>query len=265
MSTVQASPDRFSVKLKFAERDCTVGGLHTKWQKQGYWYKAFSQGYADVAEWLTSQLLMCSNLESSEYVRYELGDIYIPSMGREYKGVRSLSFLKKGEEFVSFTDLLQDGPIPSYRLGFPENWQTEWAEFLAYVQKVTGLDVEMYVSKCATLDMLILNDDRNADNLGVIRRVDGSYRLAPLFDHHRAFLSSVSEWPYGASLEACRADISPAVLAGSYADHTALLPAPGLRFDVRQVSALLSRYEAFLGRAGDVLRMQMQEYPEYFI
>lgn len=47
---------------------------------------------------------------------------------------------------------------------------------------------------CVVIDMLIINNDRNEDNWGVIKnRKDSSYRLAPVFDCGNCFYGKASE------------------------------------------------------------------------
>lgn len=45
-----------------------------------------------------------------------------------------------------------------------------------------GLDASDYVDVMIVLDYLLLNEDRHFNNFGVLRKDDGSFGIAPLFD-----------------------------------------------------------------------------------
>lgn len=72
-------------------------GTQKKYYENGYWYKQNKLGYEGTAEYLSSLVLSCSNIE--EYVTYELCIIN----GRA--GCRSKNFLKPGYTYISLQRL----------------------------------------------------------------------------------------------------------------------------------------------------------------
>ena len=56
-----------------------------------------------------------------------------------------------------------------------------------FVKTQTGLDIHEYLANTFCLDMLILNEDRHFNNLGIIYN-GTSFRPAPIFDNGKSFL-----------------------------------------------------------------------------
>lgn len=69
-------------------------GMQKKYFKDGWYYKLDRGGREGVREWLTSCVLKCSSLTSSDYVKYEACNI------NGKPGCRSYAFLKEGESFI---------------------------------------------------------------------------------------------------------------------------------------------------------------------
>ena len=56
-----------------------------------------------------------------------------------------------------------------------------------FIKEQTNLDIHEYLANTFCLDMLILNEDRHFNNLGII--YDGtSFKTAPIFDNGKSFL-----------------------------------------------------------------------------
>ena len=68
-------------------------GTQKKFYEHGYWYKQNNLGYEGTAEYLSSVVLSCSNID--RYVTYERCTI------NGCPGCRSANFLAEGETYVS--------------------------------------------------------------------------------------------------------------------------------------------------------------------
>ena len=77
-------------------------GNQEKWRDGGLWYKLDQFGYEAQAEFFTSQLLECSNIETAfpfTFVRYRMERPLVH--GRKRTGCSSVSFLKEGESIIT--------------------------------------------------------------------------------------------------------------------------------------------------------------------
>ena len=66
-----------------------------------------------------------------------------------------------------------------------------WSERIEYVinfvKEQTKLDIREYLANTFLLDMLILNEDRHFNNLGIIYN-EKDFKCAPIFDNGKSFL-----------------------------------------------------------------------------
>ncbi len=160
-------------------------GTQIKYYKDGYWYKKDSFGGEATAEYLSSRLLTFSDLSAGDYVTYECGNLNGAS------ACRSRNFLQEGESFITlyrFYQLSEGRKINEDLLRYetPE----KRADFvLTYFSKNCALDLSDYFSRIFTLDLIILNEDRHFNNLGLISTENGTYRSAPIFDNGSHFSS----------------------------------------------------------------------------
>lgn len=160
-------------------------GTQPKYYDDGYWYKANSEGYEGLAEYLVSLVLKCSNIK--DYVVYE------PCKINGKSGCRSKTFLSKRESFISFErlhEVYEGGHLLDRVRVIPE--PAERIQFVKqFVMDTVGIDCSEYLSQVLSLDMLTLNIDRHFNNLGVIiDNESGICRPAPVFDNGAALLSS---------------------------------------------------------------------------
>ena len=162
----------------------TSEGTQIKYYKDGYWYKKDSFGGEAAAEYLSSRLLTFSDLSAGDYVTYECGNLNGAS------ACRSRNFLQEGESFITlyrFYQLSEGRKINEDLLRYetPE----KRADFvLTYFSKNCALDLSEYFSRIFTLDLIILNEDRHFNNLGLISKENGTYRSAPIFDNGKSLL-----------------------------------------------------------------------------
>ncbi|WP_069998554.1 hypothetical protein [Cellulosilyticum sp. I15G10I2] len=77
------------------ETSSSSKGNQIKWFKDGYWLKANTFGYEDLAEWFVSETLKLSNLDQEEYITYDLCSII--EEDRVWEGCLSKNFTKSGD------------------------------------------------------------------------------------------------------------------------------------------------------------------------
>ena len=91
----------------------TSDGTQVKYYKDGYWYKLNSMGGEDEAEYLASNILRFSNLDSKDFVIYDKGRVNYSN------ACRSKSFLKPSEDFYTFNHIHKGVTgIPMYERTF---------------------------------------------------------------------------------------------------------------------------------------------------
>lgn len=155
----------------------TSKGTQSKYYKNNYWYKLNCMGCEGLAEELTSVILSCSNIKN--YVTYEQCEI------NGKRGCKSESFLKTGEQFIPFNNLYKsyyDNEI-SDDISLFRTPEEKFNFIVEFVQKTTGMDCTEYLQDIFAVDCLIKNPDRHFGNLGLILKMDGTYKFAPIFDN----------------------------------------------------------------------------------
>ena len=165
---LDASPDYFSPLIITAlNTGLRVGNiLNLKWDDINFKLNIIELvenkqdriGYEGLAEVLSSQVLMCSNIEN--YVSYKKCFI------NNEKGCYSENFLKKNETYSSLQrlyDIYYNRELSDVVQGI-ENIEDRMQYVLEFVKKVTKLDIKEYLGKMLTFDMLILNTDRHFNN-----------------------------------------------------------------------------------------------------
>lgn len=230
--------------------DNSSKGTQLKFFKDNIWYKQNRTGYEGMAEALCSLLLSCSNIEN--FVRYEECKIN----GRN--GCRSENFLKDGEECITLQRLYEyhvGGQLQDAVLRF-ENIEERIAYVLAFVRKAADLDFRDYLARLLTFDMVTLNIDRHFHNICIIRKEDGGYREAPVFDNGAALLSNFGIFPVEEDLEKNIARAAAAPFSGSFELQARAM---GLGFQVR--ADIFKKLKAWPDcRAKQVLLYQLKRY-----
>jgi hypothetical protein len=158
----------------------TSDGTQDKYYKDHFWYKMDRFGHEGEAEYLTTILLCCSSLSPQEYVHYERIRI------NGVEGCVSENFLKDGESFVTIYRLYSNvygGDIAQKLAQMDYDDAIDFV--LAFVKEQTNLDLHRYLANLFALDQIILNEDRNFNNFGII--FDGKkFREAPVFDNGKS-------------------------------------------------------------------------------
>ena len=231
-------------------------GTQSKYYENGYWYKINNIGCEGTAEYLTSLVLSCSNIE--DYAVYERCTIN----GKE--GCRSANFLKPGETYISIQrlyDLYVGGQLTDYIYSM-NDVEKRILAVVDFVKEVTNLDIYDYLAKMMSLDALILNTDRHFHNIGVISNAnENSYRLAPVFDNGSSLLSNFTEFPLDVSIDD---NIEKAIGKPFSAnlEYQAHCFGYGLKIDYSKLEAVLENENE--NRCLEVLRKQLRRYKERF-
>ena len=209
-------------------------GTQPKYFKDGYWYKANSEGYEGLSEYLVSLVLQCSNVK--DYVVYEKCSI------NGKNGCRSRTFLSETESFISFERLyaVYEGGHLLDRIRVLPEVAERMRLVKEFVMDTVGIDCSEYLSQILALDMFTLNIDRHFNNLGVvIDSIDGVCRPAPVFDNGAALLSSWGRFPNEAIEENLELVCGRPFSANLRSQ--ALEAGIGLKLDYEQLERLLER------------------------
>lgn len=159
------------------------GGNQLKWSKEGKFIKLNSLGYEDIAEWLVSKFLSFTDLDSSEYVKYYLCNVYEDGKALGL-GCYSYNFVGNAEEYT-VRHILEKMLIP-LSVGYDE--------LIDIIYDVTGINFTDYIDKILYIDAIIRNDDRHFGNI-VFLHDSGVYYPAPIFDNGSSLMSDTLSYP----------------------------------------------------------------------
>lgn len=158
--------------------------------KGGYWYKEDLKGGEALAEVLVSTFLRsCNYLFFKDFVPYDLKYTSVNSF--DLRTCVSPNFLQKGEQFISFKDLLT-------KTSFSEVNLVDFDSKLDFIDSIFRQTVNQSfreeLLRLLTLDVMFRNTDRHLSNFGVVLAPNCSIRFAPIFDNGLAL--GVSEGVY---------------------------------------------------------------------
>ncbi len=227
-------------------------GTQPKYYDKGYWYKEDYSGYEGKAEYLSSLVLSCSNI--NDYVRYD------ECMINGKRGCRSKSFLDENSSFITFHRLydMYHGGSLSEQIVLMDSIEDRMAFVKEFIQDYTGFDCSAYLSKILSLDMLLLNIDRHFNNLGIIINSETEEcKEAPIFDNGAALLSSYSRFPMDNTLKE-NLNLAYALPFSSSFEMQAHTAGIGLKIDYCKLLPLLEKEPS--SRAKDVLKYQLEKY-----
>ena len=156
----------------------------------GYWCKEDFTGGEALTEVLISTFLRsCKYLTFEDFVTYDFKYTSVNSF--ELSTCVSPNFLQKGEQFISFKDLLTLTSFSDVNL-------VDFDSKLDYIdsvfQQTVGQSFREELLRLLTLDVMFRNTDRHLSNFGIILAPNGSIRFAPIFDNGLAL--GVSEGAY---------------------------------------------------------------------
>lgn len=230
----------------------TSEGTQIKYKKGDYWYKKDNRGNEGLVEYLVSNFLRYTDLESEEFVMYEYGTINGQS------GCRSKNFLKHNEELVTLYRLYfnEYGKDLSQVINEMEEMEERIDYVIRFVEKSCGIDIFKYLGKILTVDMIILNEDRHLNNLALI--FDGnSFKPAPIFDNGLSLLTGNQSvnWNFSVSENVKRVIARP--FSGNHEKMVKYF-GKGLEIETKKALEWLNTQE--WSRERDVLEYQIKRY-----
>lgn len=168
-------------------------GTQEKWLDGDVWYKLDQYGYEALVEVFASQLLEYSNIETDfpfTFVRYRMERLQVH--GQEQTGCSSRNFLQKRESLLTLSHLflLYTGKPLSAILNRLTSDKKRIAYLAEETASITGLSqFPQYLTLLFEIDGLLLNDDRNLNNIAVLAK-DGIFDYCPIFDQGAGLLSN---------------------------------------------------------------------------
>jgi len=172
-------------------------GNQLKWYNENIWYKADYTGHEGLSEYMVSKLLKYSDLNSSEYVDYDVETIRYRNTS--YRGCKSYNFLSEGWRIITLERLFQCayGKSLARSLYSIQDNENRLQFLVNQTIRITGLkDFGSYMSKLLTIDALFLNEDRHTHNIAVLMDDMGSYHYCPFFDHGASLLAdTIMDYP----------------------------------------------------------------------
>ena len=198
----------FKQNIRTLDRHSSKGN-QLKWNEDGIWYKADFMGYEGLAEYLVSQLLKKSSLNSDEFVLYEPEQIKYNST--VFNGSKSNDFLVNdtlkntaGWQIITLERLFKIfHGVSLYETIWKFANVRERLEFLVQqTERITGItSFGPYMAKLLTIDAIFLNEDRHTHNIAVLMNSDGDFRLCPVFDNGACLLSDTTmDYPLDADI-----------------------------------------------------------------
>lgn len=244
------------------ETSSSSKGNQIKWFKDGYWLKANTFGYEDLAEWFVSELLKLSTLGQKEYITYDLCSII--EEDRVWEGCVSKNFTQSGDLLITFSRLFEMNLIEEESLFESHNLSDRIALTIDTIYQLTGLDVTDYLRKVFTLDALIWNEDRHLNNLAVIYNDESGFRICPIFDNGLSLLSDTSAYPIYTSNTLLLRQVKAKPFSQSFKEQMQVV-GNGMRIDRKQLIEFIKNHQQMLGRIPTIMETSISMYPEVFI
>ena len=160
----------------------TSDGTQDKYYKDGLWFKLDRYGGECFAETAASLLLKESGFVPEFFVEYT------PCLINGKNGCYSNDFLNNEENFITLYRLYKNVTGRDLATFCSKMDYDDAIEYVInFVREQTKLDIREYLANTFLLDMVILNEDRHFNNLGII--YDGTdFKCAPIFDNGKSFL-----------------------------------------------------------------------------
>ena len=264
----------FEQQIRTNDRQSSKGN-QLKWETGGVWYKADAAGYEGLAEFAASWMLERSTLPRELFVRYE--PVRIRYKETVLRGAASPDFLRPGQQLLTAERVFRQKHGESlYQSVYHIPDHRERLRFLVNsMERITGLkDFGAYMSMLLTLDTVILNEDRHAHNIAVLRNEDGSYGLCPVFDNGAGFLSDTSlDYPMSGDTIRFMELVESKTISNSFDEQLDLaeeLYGEHLKFrfsraEMHEALAGADVYDdAECRRVEEVILQQMRKYPYLF-
>lgn len=236
-------------------------GDQPKWFKDGYWIKANSFGYEDLAETVASDILKMSDIKTP-YLEYRLCKII--EDGKELNGCISKNFLNTDECIVTFGRLLTKYGINYDKLMKNKSTKEKVISLIDTLRDITSLDLTQYLKDTLALDAIILNEDRHLNNLAIIYDVKTDrFRECPIFDNGLSLLSDTINFSTYTSVSILRNKVKAKPFASSFDKQFETLGCD-FKIDKNMLTAYMEENREQLGRVYALLKYSMSNYKEVF-
>ena len=182
-STKKSALEEFTISDEYLVRTSgTSDGTQDKYYKDGLWFKLDRFGGEGLAETAASLILKESGLSSNFFVEYH------PCLINGKQGCYSKNFLKENESFITLYRLYKNVTGRDLATVTSKMDYDDAIEYTVnFIKEHTKLDIREYLANTFYLDMLILNEDRHFNNLGLIFD-EKKFHIGPIFDNGKSFL-----------------------------------------------------------------------------
>lgn len=179
----QKEIEEFSLSDEYLVRTSgTSDGTQDKYYKDGLWFKLDRYGGEGLAETIASLILKESGLAPNLFVEYK------PCLINGKNGCYSKNFLKEQESFITLYRLYKNVTGRDLATVCSKMDYDDAIEYTVnFIKEHTKLDIREYLANTFYLDMLILNEDRHFNNLGLIFD-EKKFHIGPIFDNGKSFL-----------------------------------------------------------------------------
>lgn len=218
----------------------TSKGNQIKWFKDNKWLKADTMGYEGVAEALVSNLEMfVENIDFVEYSLCVIDDYNDGEYINSYNGCVSDNFTNEDESVISVDRILTQ----YYRTARYADTITKLSgkdlvstvvNICSEITRISYNDIMLYLSNMFKLDAVTLNEDRHLNNISFVKNINGTYRLAPIFDNGLSLLSDTQDYPMGYNLKSNMRKVKSKPFSSSFKKQIGYFDEyPLLRIDVK--------------------------------
>lgn len=175
--------EEFSISDEYLVRTSgTSDGTQDKYFKDDYWFKLDRYGGEGIAETVASSILRESGLAPKLFVEYK------PCLINGKSGCYSKNFLSEEESFITLYRLYKNVTGRDLATVCSKMDYDDAIEYvISFIKEQTNLDIHEYLANTFCLDMLILNEDRHFNNLGIIYD-ETNFKIAPIFDNGKSLL-----------------------------------------------------------------------------
>jgi len=192
--------------------------------------------------------------------------------GVEYRGCASDDFLLTGETFVTIYRLLESNEYNADAMFEGKSAPARLRDLIAVVTSLTELqNFGAWLGKLLEFDALTLNEDRHLQNIAVIKKADGQFRLMPVFDNGAAFLSDTRrDYPMSVATERLVDKVrSKPIVTQFRRQISAVEEVVGLSLKLKKGFALeLDEFKHYdereVHRVKQIIDMQTRRYPYIF-
>ena len=179
----------FEQHIVTTERHSSKGN-QLKWKDGEIWYKADYTGYEGLSEYIISNLLKKSSLNSEEFVIYE--PVNIRYKNNVFTGVKSNDFLDDDWQIITLERLFKEfyGKSMYKTVWKIQGIMPRFKFMIEQMERITSItDMGVYFAKLFTIDAFFLNEDRHMHNIAVLINEEKKFKLCPIFDNGASLLS----------------------------------------------------------------------------